>query len=127
MFTKEFQKYTKENLPVRYFCSNLSTDSLIFARCSPDCHIFSAVSVDTHIGYSKSHIAIQLYGLMAIIWLYGCIAIWLFGSLISQSGCLRKEHYKCGNLGKTLQRLDCGASFFAFSRHKDTMIFYGHN
>ena len=27
----------------------------------------------THIGNSKSHKAIWLYGFMAIIWLYGCI------------------------------------------------------
>ena len=58
LFTKEFQNYTKENLPVQYFDSNLSMNDLIFARSSLDCHIFSALSVDTHIGYSRSHKAI---------------------------------------------------------------------
>ena len=82
LFTKEFQKYTKENLPVQYFCSNLSTNGLIFARSSLDCHIFYTLSAYTHIGNSKSHKAIWLYGFMAIIWLYGCnkaVALWLFG------------------------------------------------
>ena len=92
MFTKEFRNYTKENMPVQYFGSSLLMNGLIFARSSLDCHIFNTLSVDTHIGYSKSHKAIWLYGFMAIIWLYGCIAIWLYGSLSSQYGCLRKEH-----------------------------------
>ena len=69
LFTKEFQNYTKENLPVQYFGSNFLINGLIFARSLLDCHIFNALSVDTHIGYSKSHKAIWLYGFMAIIWL----------------------------------------------------------
>ena len=60
MFTKEFQKYTKENMSVQYFGSNLSRNGLIFARSSLDCHIFSALSIDTHIGYPKSHKATAL-------------------------------------------------------------------
>ena len=73
MFTKEFQKYTKENLPAQYFGSNLSRNGLIFARSSLDCHNFSTLSIDTHLGYSNSHRAIWLYGFMAIIWRYGYI------------------------------------------------------
>ena len=92
MFTKEFRNYTKENMPVQYFGSSLLMNGLIFARSSLDCHIFSALSVDTHIGYTKSHKAIWLYGFMAIIWLYGWIAIWLYGSFSSRYGCLRKEY-----------------------------------
>ena len=34
------------------------------------------------------------------------IAIWLYGSLGIRYGCLWKEHLKCDNLAKTLQRLD---------------------
>ena len=60
MFTKEFQKYTKENMSVQYFGSNLSRNGLIFARSSLDCHTFSALSIDTHIGYPKSHKATAL-------------------------------------------------------------------
>ena len=92
LFTKEFRNYTKENLPVQYFGSNVLMNGLIFARSLLDCHILSALSVNTYIGYTKSHKAIWLYGFMAMIWLYGCIAIWLYGSLSSQYGCLRKEH-----------------------------------
>ena len=69
-------------MSVQYFGSNLSRNGLIFARSSLDCHIFSTLSIDTHLGYSKSHKAIWLYGFMAIIWLYGCnkaVALWLFG------------------------------------------------
>ena len=85
LFTKEFRNYTKKNLPVQYFGSNLLINGLIFARSSLDCHIFSTLSVNTHIGYSMSHKAIWLYSFIAIIWLYGCIkavTLWLFGYLI---------------------------------------------
>ena len=64
------------------FGHNFSQNGLLFARSSLDCHIFSTLSVNTHIGYSKSHKAIWLYSFIAIIWLYGCIkavALWLFG------------------------------------------------
>ena len=73
LFTKEFQNYTKANLPVQYFGSNFLLNGLIFAKSSKDCHIFSTLSIDTHIGYSKSHKAIWLYGFTAIILLFGCI------------------------------------------------------
>ena len=56
---KGISKYTKENLPVQCFCCSLSTNGLIFARSSLDCHIFSALSIDTHIGYSKSHMSME--------------------------------------------------------------------
>ena len=81
MFTKEFRNYTKENMPVQYFGSSLLMNDLIFARSSLDFHIFSTLSVDTHLGYSNSNKAIWIYGFMAIIWLYGCnkaVALWLF-------------------------------------------------
>ena len=55
LFTKESQKYTKENLPVQYFGSSFSMNGLIFARSSLNCHIFSTLSVDNHVGYPKSH------------------------------------------------------------------------
>ena len=68
LFTKEFRNYTKENLPVQYFGSNVFSNGLIFARSLLDCHIFSALSIDAHIGYSKSHKAIWLCSHKAKLW-----------------------------------------------------------
>ena len=62
LFTKEFQQNTKENRPVQYFSSILSTNGLFFARSSLDYHIFSALSIDTHTINPKSHQATWLYG-----------------------------------------------------------------
>ena len=60
---------------------NFSQNGLIFARSSLDCQIFSALSVDTHIGYPKSHKAtalIQPYSQIMAIKLYSHMALWLF-------------------------------------------------
>ena len=78
---RNFQKLRGENWFFLPFGHNFSQNGLIFARSPLDCHIFSTLSVNTHIGYSKSHKAIWLYSFIAIIWLYGCIkavALWLF-------------------------------------------------
>ena len=78
---RDFQKLRGENW-FFFHLANFSQNGLFFARSLLDCHIFSTLSVDTHIGYSKSHKAIWLYGFIAMISLYGCIkavALWLFG------------------------------------------------
>jgi hypothetical protein len=50
--------------------------------------------------------AIWQYGLMAIFWPYGHIAIWPYGVKRHQYGCLLKQQYKCNNLAKELYRFD---------------------
>ena len=79
---RDFPKLRGGNWFFSSFGHSFSQNGLIFARSSLDCQIFSPLSVNTHIGYSKSHKAIWLYSFIAIIWLYGCIkamALWLFG------------------------------------------------
>ena len=49
------EKYTKENMPVERFGPQFSHNGLINLISWPVCHIFIALSVDTHIGYSHSH------------------------------------------------------------------------
>ena len=59
------EKYTKENMPVERFGSHVSHNGLINLISWPVCHIFVALSVDTHVGYSLA------------ITPYGCTVIWL--------------------------------------------------
>ena len=73
------EKYTKENMPVERFGSHVSHNGLINLISWPVCHIFIALSRDTHIGYSHSHNAIWLYSHMAELWPYGHTAIWPYG------------------------------------------------
>ena len=49
--TKDFPKYTKENMPSDHFCCNFLQEGQINLIPSPDCCIFIAVSEDTHIGH----------------------------------------------------------------------------
>jgi hypothetical protein len=51
-------------------CSHSSQDSLINLILSPDCRVLIAFFIDTHISKSESHIAIWLYGHIAIFWKY---------------------------------------------------------
>ena len=73
--TKEFQKNTKENMPSKTFCSHFSQDGQINLIPSPDCYIFIALSIDTHIDQHRSHIAIWPNGHMGKIWPYGHMTI----------------------------------------------------
>ena len=66
-------------MPAKCFGSHFSQSGQINLISSPECHIFIALSMDTHIGYSNSHIAISLYGRIAIILPYGYTAIWRYG------------------------------------------------
>jgi hypothetical protein len=75
VYTKEFQKNTKENIPSKTFCSHLSQDGQINLIPSPDYYICIALSIDTHIDQHRSHIAIWPYGHMAKIWSYGHMTI----------------------------------------------------
>ena len=52
------EKYTKEIMPVERFGSHLSQNGLINLNSLPECHIFVALSVATHIGYTKRHMTI---------------------------------------------------------------------
>ena len=74
------EKYTKENMLVEHFGSHFSQNGPFNLISWPHCHIFNTLSIDTHIVYSYGHMAIWLYGHMAIIWPYGYTAIWLYGS-----------------------------------------------
>ena len=96
------EKYTKENMPVKRFGPHFSHNGLINLISWPVCHICIALSIATHIGYSNSHMAIWLYGHLAIIQPYGCTAIWRYGYDCSQYGCLRKEQQKCDTLAQKL-------------------------
>ena len=60
--TKEFQKNTKENMPLETFCSHFSKDGPINLIPSSDCYICIALSIDSHIGYPGRHISIWSYG-----------------------------------------------------------------
>ena len=100
--TKEFQKNTKENIPVTAFCSHSSQEGPINSISSPDCCICNTLSRDTHIACHKSHIAIWPYGHMAKIWPYGLMAIFKYGHHGSLYGCLWRKQYKCSNLVKKL-------------------------
>ena len=104
--TKEFQKNTKENIPVTAFCSHSSQEGPINSISSPDCCICNTLSRDTHIACHKSHIAIWPYGHIAKIWPYGLMAIFKYGHQGSLYGCLWKKQYKCSNLVKKLNWLD---------------------
>ena len=66
-FTKEFLKNTNENLPSDQFCSHLRQDGQIDLPSSPDCHIFSAVSENTHQPTFNAIMAIWPYSQMAIM------------------------------------------------------------
>ena len=76
-FTKEFPKNTKENIYSGDFCSHFSPEGIINLIASPDCCTSIAVSIDTHIGRPQCHIAMQLYGHIAKIWL----AIWPYRNM----------------------------------------------
>ena len=52
------EKYTKENMSVERFGSHFLENGLINLISLQLCHIFNALSVDTHIGYRNSHNAI---------------------------------------------------------------------
>ena len=106
VFTKEIFKNTKENMPSEEICSHFSQEGQINLIFPPYCCICIALSIDTHMSYSESHIAVWLYGYMAIIWKYGHMARWLYGFYSSQYGCLSRKLYKCSNLVKTLSWLD---------------------
>jgi hypothetical protein len=43
---------------------------------------------------------------MTKIWLYGHIAIWLYGIKDGQYGCCRKKQYKCSNMARELSRFN---------------------
>ena len=63
----DFQKLSGGNWFFFSLGHNFSQNGLIFAKSSLDCHIFTTLSIDTHIGYLKSHKAIwQLFGFMAV-------------------------------------------------------------
>ena len=49
-------------MPVERFGSHFLQNGLINLISLPVCHIFNALSVDTHIGYRNSHNAIWSYG-----------------------------------------------------------------
>ena len=78
-YTKEIPKYTKENMPADCFGSHFSQNGAINVISRPNCHIFNYLSIDTHIGYSHSHMAIWLYGHMVRFWPYG--HIWEYGHM----------------------------------------------
>ena len=50
-FTKEIPKNTKENIGSDHIRSHFSKEGLIALIPSPDCRIFTAFSIDTHIGH----------------------------------------------------------------------------
>ena len=100
--TKDFRKNTKENMASICFRSHFLQDAPINLILSPDCYICTALSIDTHIGYSGHHLEIRSYGHMAVFWPYGHMTIWLYDFRVGQYGCLWKELYKCSNLVKEL-------------------------
>ena len=57
-YTKEIPKYTKENMRSDCFGSHFSQNGAINIMSRPYCHTFNYLSIDTHIGYSHSHMAI---------------------------------------------------------------------
>ena len=59
---RKFENYRNENIPSVPFCSHFSPQSLISYMPWPDCYIFIAFLIDTHIGHIQSHIAIWQYG-----------------------------------------------------------------
>ena len=65
---------------VEHFGSHFSQNGPFNLISWPHCHIYNTLSINTHIVYSYGHMAIWLYGHMAIIWPYGYTAIWLYGS-----------------------------------------------
>jgi hypothetical protein len=68
-FTKEFLKNAKENMPPDHFCSHLRKDGQNDLPSLPDCHIFIAVSENTHNGHPRRH--------------NGHMAIWLFDAIMA--------------------------------------------
>ena len=55
-------------MPLDEICSDFAQEGLINLNLSPDCCILIALFIHTHISYSDSHVAIWLYGYIAIIW-----------------------------------------------------------
>ena len=52
--TKDFLKYTKENMPSHHFCCNFLQEGQINLIPLPDCCIFIAVSEDSNLlGYHR--------------------------------------------------------------------------
>ena len=100
VFTKEIFKNTKENMPSEEICSHFSQEGQINLIFPPYCCICIALSIDTHMSYSESHIAVWLYGYMAIIWKYGHMAIWLVRQPIWMSF---KKAIKMQQSGETLK------------------------
>ena len=102
------------------FGSHFSQNGAINLISRPDCYILNDLSVDTHIGYSQSHMTIWLYGFM-VIWLYGHmvklqpisrIAICL--SQLFQLEMNLKGHQKCKkiyNFSQVFFRNDCNMVF----------------
>jgi hypothetical protein len=76
-FTKEFLKNTKENMASDHFFFYFSQEGPIDLIPSPDCCIFTACSIDTHIGHLWCYMALAIwpYGYMAIWPKYGHVAI----------------------------------------------------
>ena len=54
-------------MPVERFGSHFSQNGLINLNSLQECHIFIALSVDTHTGYPKSYKVTWLYGFNAAI------------------------------------------------------------
>ena len=66
-------------MAVERFGSHFLQNALINLISLPVCHIFNALSADTHIGYRNSHNAIWPYshnGQIMAIWPYSHMAIW---------------------------------------------------
>jgi hypothetical protein len=98
VFTKEIFKNTKENMPPDRFCYHLRQDGQIDLPSSPDCHIYSAVSENTHQPTFNPIMAIRLTGHMAIM-----------ASNVDNMGVFGNS--KCGNLVKTVSQFDHPASY----------------
>ena len=62
VFTKEFWKNTKENMPSDHFCSHFLQEGRVNFIPSPECWIVIAVSEDTHIEAIWVHMPTWLYG-----------------------------------------------------------------
>ena len=58
IFKGKYEKYTKKNMPVERFGSHFLQNGLINLIYLPVCHIFNALSVDTHISYRNSHMVV---------------------------------------------------------------------
>ena len=74
-YTKEIPKNTKENIPAKHFGSHFSQKGPIDLISPPDCCIFNALSIYTHISKPCEYMAKLLYGQNSNIWPYSHMVI----------------------------------------------------